>query len=46
MSRPEKDSLDRKIRRISDDPGIGEGKKGNLRGVFRVTILLAESMDL
>ena len=34
MSRDEKDSLDREIRRISDDPGIGEGKKGDLRGVF------------
>jgi mRNA interferase RelE/StbE len=34
MSRPEKDSLDREIRRISDDPGRGEEKKGDLRGVF------------
>lgn len=32
--RPEKDSLDREIRRISGDPGIGEEKKGDLRGVF------------
>jgi len=34
MLRPEKDSLDREIRRISDDSGIGEEKKGDLRGVF------------
>jgi len=34
MLRPEKDSLDREIRRISDNPGIGEEKKGDLRGVF------------
>ena len=34
MSRPEKDSLDREIRKISVDPGIGEEKKGDLRGVF------------
>lgn len=34
MSRPEKDSLDREIKRIMEDPGIGEEKKGDLRGVF------------
>ena len=34
MSRPEKESLDREIRRISDDPGMGEEKKGDLRGAF------------
>ena len=34
MLRPEKDSLDREIRGISDDPGMGEEKKGDLRGVF------------
>ena len=34
MSRPEKDSLDREIRRISNDSAIGEEKKGDLRGVF------------
>ena len=34
MSRPEKDALDREIRKISEDPGIGEEKKGDLRGVF------------
>ena len=34
MSTPEKDSLDREIRRIAEDPSIGEEKKGDLRGVF------------
>ena len=34
MSRPEKDSLDREVRKISDNPGMGEEKKGDLRGVF------------
>jgi mRNA interferase RelE/StbE len=34
MSRTEKDSLDQEIRKISDNPGIGEEKKGDLRGVF------------
>jgi len=34
MSKPEKDSLDREIRRIAEDPSIGEEKKGDLRGVF------------
>ncbi|MEK6653781.1 MAG: type II toxin-antitoxin system RelE/ParE family toxin [Thermodesulfobacteriota bacterium] len=34
MSKPEKDSLDREIRRIAEDPSLGEEKKGDLRGVF------------
>ena len=34
MSKPEKDLLDREIRRIAEDPGVGTGKKGDLRGVF------------
>jgi mRNA interferase RelE/StbE len=34
MSKSEKDSLDREIKRIAEDPGIGEEKKGDLRGVF------------
>lgn len=34
MSKPEKDSLDREIRSIADDPSVGEEKKGDLRGVF------------
>ena len=34
MSKPEKDSLDREIRSIADDPSAGEAKKGDLRGVF------------
>jgi mRNA-degrading endonuclease RelE of RelBE toxin-antitoxin system len=34
MSRPEKDSLDREIRKIAEAPNIGEEKKGDLRGVF------------
>jgi len=33
MSKPEKDSLDREIRRIAEEPDIGTEKKGDLRGV-------------
>ena len=33
MSKSEKDTLDREIRKIAEDPGIGEEKKGDLRGV-------------
>ena len=34
MSKPEKDLLDQEIKRIVEDPSIGEEKKGDLRGVF------------
>jgi mRNA interferase RelE/StbE len=34
MSKSEKDSLDREVKRIAEDPSIGEEKKGDLRGVF------------
>lgn len=34
MSKTEKESLDREIKRIAEDPRIGEEKKGDLRGVF------------
>ena len=34
MSKSEKDSLDREIKKIAEDPSIGEEKKGDLRGVF------------
>ncbi|NLI29142.1 MAG: type II toxin-antitoxin system RelE/ParE family toxin [Nitrospiraceae bacterium] len=34
MSKTEKDTLDREIRRIAENPGIGEEKKGDLRGIF------------
>jgi mRNA interferase RelE/StbE len=34
MTKSEKDSLDREIKRIADDPNIGEEKKGDLRSVF------------
>lgn len=34
MSNPEKDSLDREIKKIVEDLNIGEEKKGDLRGVF------------
>ncbi|MEI8174179.1 MAG: type II toxin-antitoxin system RelE/ParE family toxin [Deltaproteobacteria bacterium] len=33
MSKQEKNELDREIRRIAEDPNIGEEKKGDLRGV-------------
>jgi len=34
MSRIEKDALDREVKRIAEDPSVGEEKKGDLRGVF------------
>ncbi len=34
MSKSEKESLDREIKKIVENPGIGEEKKGDLRGVF------------
>ena len=34
MSKPKKNSLDREIRSIADDPSVGEEKKGDLRGIF------------
>ena len=34
MSKPEKDALDREVKKIADNPAIGEEKKGDLRGVF------------
>ena len=34
MSMSEKDSLDREIKLIAEDPAIGEEKKGDLRDVF------------
>jgi len=34
MSKSEKGSLDREIKKIAEDPGIGEEKKGDLKGVF------------
>lgn len=34
MSKSEKNSLDREIKRIAEDPSIGEEKKGDLRSVF------------
>lgn len=34
LSKTEKDSLDQEIKIIAENPGIGEGKKGDLKGVF------------
>lgn len=34
LSKIEKDSLDQEIRIIAENPGVGEEKKGDLRGVF------------
>jgi mRNA-degrading endonuclease RelE of RelBE toxin-antitoxin system len=34
MSKSEKYSLDREIKKIAEDPRVGEEKKGDLRGVF------------
>jgi mRNA interferase RelE/StbE len=34
MSKSEKDILDQEVKRITEDPSVGEEKKGELRGVF------------
>ena len=34
MSTAEKDALDREVKKIAENPAIGEEKKGDLRGVF------------
>lgn len=34
MSKSEKEALDREVKRIADNPSVGEEKKGDLRGVF------------
>ncbi|HNR13673.1 MAG TPA: type II toxin-antitoxin system RelE/ParE family toxin [Thermodesulfobacteriota bacterium] len=34
MSKSEKEALDQEVKRIADNPAIGEEKKGALRGVF------------
>jgi mRNA-degrading endonuclease RelE of RelBE toxin-antitoxin system len=34
VSKPEKEFLDREIKSIADNPGAGEEKKGDLRGIF------------
>jgi len=33
-SKPEKDALDREVRKIAENSAIGEEKKGDLRGAF------------
>jgi mRNA interferase RelE/StbE len=40
VSKSEKDTLDREVRRIAANLGIGEEKKGDLRGVFVHTFKL------
>lgn len=34
MSKAEKDALDREVRNITENPDMGEEKKGDLKGVF------------
>ena len=34
LSKPEKEALDREIRRNADEPTAGEEKKGDMKGVF------------
>jgi mRNA-degrading endonuclease RelE of RelBE toxin-antitoxin system len=34
MSKTEKDTLDREVQKIAKDPGLGQEKKGDLKGVF------------
>ena len=33
-SKPEKEAFDREVKKIAENPGVGEEKKGDLRGVF------------
>ncbi|KAF0143697.1 MAG: hypothetical protein FD156_2432 [Nitrospirae bacterium] len=34
ISAQEKGILDKEIRKIADNPSVGDGKKGDLRGIF------------
>lgn len=34
LSKSEKEGLDREVKKIAENPAIGEEKKGDLRGVF------------
>jgi len=34
MSKADKGALDREVRRIAENPNVGEEKKGDLKGVF------------
>jgi len=34
ISKREKEILDQQIRKIADDPSVGEEKRGDLRGIF------------
>ncbi|HVN25927.1 MAG TPA: type II toxin-antitoxin system RelE/ParE family toxin [Syntrophorhabdales bacterium] len=34
MLKPEKAALDREVKKIAENPAIGEEKKGDLKGVF------------
>ena len=34
MSKSDKEALDREVKRIAENPAMGEEKKGDLRGVF------------
>jgi mRNA interferase RelE/StbE len=34
MSKPEKMALDQEVKRIAENPTIGEEKKGGLKGIF------------
>jgi mRNA-degrading endonuclease RelE of RelBE toxin-antitoxin system len=34
MSKTEKDTLDREVKKIAEDPGLGQEKKGDLKGIF------------
>ena len=46
MSKAEKKALDREVRIIAENPNIGEGKKGDLRGVFVHKFKLKTSLYL
>jgi hypothetical protein len=43
MTKFEKDSLDRQIKRIAEDPNIGEEKKGDPRGRIRTQVQSPDS---
>lgn len=46
MSKSEKEALDREVKRMADNPSVGEEKKGDLRGVFIYKFMLKTTQYL
>ena len=46
MTKAEKESLDREVRSIAENPSIGEEKRGDLKGVFVHKFKLKTSLYL